>query len=290
MSHTESRGNSAEPQSGAPSLWERARSSAATWGLVPPHSHGTSGAERTPHQTGWDFGGAALGALVGLAGLLHIAYYARPFEDAYITFRYARNVANGLGVVYNAGERVEGCTSLAWTLLLAGLSRVGASLPSAGTALSVSSGALLLVATACAARMASPLRVFPKGSAPPRRAMLLAPTLVACNGTFAYYSGTGMETTLFALLVLASVMLAATPTRDAPAGIALGLVLAGAASTRPEGTGYAFAMLLALALRRKARLRASVAALAFVIPFAALSIARYHYFGDLLPNTYYAKA
>jgi hypothetical protein len=46
-------------------------------------------------------------------------------EDAYITFRYARNIAQGNGFVYNLGERVLGTTSPLQALLLAGL---GASL------------------------------------------------------------------------------------------------------------------------------------------------------------------
>src|SRR5262245_48485983 len=43
---------------------------------------------------------------------------AQPFasEDAYITFRYAHHLASGLGLTYNAGQRVMGFTSLPWTL------------------------------------------------------------------------------------------------------------------------------------------------------------------------------
>ena len=41
-------------------------------------------------------------------------------DDAYISFRYARNLADGLGLVYNAGERIEGYTNFLWTVLLAG--------------------------------------------------------------------------------------------------------------------------------------------------------------------------
>jgi len=37
-------------------------------------------------------------------------------EDAYITFRYARNFALGNGLIYNPGERVMGFTSPLWTL------------------------------------------------------------------------------------------------------------------------------------------------------------------------------
>ena len=40
------------------------------------------------------------------------------FDDAYITFRYARNISKGLGFVYNPGENVLGTTTPLYTLLL----------------------------------------------------------------------------------------------------------------------------------------------------------------------------
>jgi hypothetical protein len=46
----------------------------------------------------------------------------RMVDDAYITFRYARHVAEGTGFVYNPGERVLGTTTPLYTLLLSGLS------------------------------------------------------------------------------------------------------------------------------------------------------------------------
>src|SRR5580698_4569692 len=46
-------------------------------------------------------------------------------DDAYISFRYARNLARGLGLVYNAGEHIEGYTNFFWTVLLAGGIRLG---------------------------------------------------------------------------------------------------------------------------------------------------------------------
>jgi arabinofuranosyltransferase len=40
-------------------------------------------------------------------------------DDAFISFRYADNFAHGLGLVYNPGERVEGYSNFLWTVLLA---------------------------------------------------------------------------------------------------------------------------------------------------------------------------
>jgi len=40
-------------------------------------------------------------------------------DDAYISFRYARNLVEGNGLVFNAGERVEGYTNFLWTVMSA---------------------------------------------------------------------------------------------------------------------------------------------------------------------------
>ncbi len=48
-----------------------------------------------------------------------IFYTGHTFEDAFITFRYAENVAGGNGYVYNIGEHVYGSTTPLFTFLLA---------------------------------------------------------------------------------------------------------------------------------------------------------------------------
>jgi len=44
-----------------------------------------------------------------------------PLDGAYITFRYALNLSQGAGYVYNPGERVQGTTTPVFTLILAGM-------------------------------------------------------------------------------------------------------------------------------------------------------------------------
>ena len=46
-------------------------------------------------------------------------------DDAYISFRYARHLADGLGPVWSNGSSVEGYTNFGWILLLAGALKVG---------------------------------------------------------------------------------------------------------------------------------------------------------------------
>ncbi len=65
--------------------------------------------------------------LAGLVILLQGAGGIRPFDDAYITYRYAWNLSQGLGPVYNSGEKVLGTTTPLYTLALTlGVETLGA--------------------------------------------------------------------------------------------------------------------------------------------------------------------
>ena len=62
------------------------------------------------------------------------------YDDAFITFRYARNLAEGLGLVYNPGaewEPVLGTTTPLFALLLAGVAKLGFDLTIAAIALNM---------------------------------------------------------------------------------------------------------------------------------------------------------
>lgn len=58
-------------------------------------------------------------ALFALAVLARVLPGPRTIDDAFITFRYARNLLDGLGFVYNPGQAVLGTTTPLFTLLLA---------------------------------------------------------------------------------------------------------------------------------------------------------------------------
>ncbi len=69
----------------------------------------------------WVGGLCVLAVGVWIAFRLHTQIV---IEDAWITYRYAQNLALGNGFVYNLGERVLGTTSPLFTLLLAMLAKV----------------------------------------------------------------------------------------------------------------------------------------------------------------------
>ncbi len=61
------------------------------------------------------------------AGIFVLLFWAHPWaavDDAFITYRYAQNLRQGLGFVYNPGEAVLGTTAPLYGLLLGGVGRL----------------------------------------------------------------------------------------------------------------------------------------------------------------------
>jgi hypothetical protein len=67
----------------------------------------------------------------------------RAQDDAFITYRYARNLATGRGFVYNEGERVLGTTTPLYAMILAAGAAAGASIPEFSSALQIASAMAL---------------------------------------------------------------------------------------------------------------------------------------------------
>lgn len=59
-----------------------------------------------------------IGALLIVASAARLIPGARTIDDAFITFRYARNIVEGQGFVYNPGVSTLGTTTPLFTLLL----------------------------------------------------------------------------------------------------------------------------------------------------------------------------
>ena len=212
---------------------------------------------------------------------LHVWYLRAIPDDAYISFRYARNFAEGNGLVWNPGDRpVEGYTNFLWVILLSGLYKTGISLEAASRFLSLlfSFSTILLVYRASADLWDD-------------RNAWVAPFVLALSGPFALWASSGMEMTLFAFLCF----LATYRYLTRGMSVVVGCVFFLATLTRPEGLiffGITVAHWLAVRLYNKQPLlnRKVVAViLAFAIPYAIYFFWRYHYYGFLLPNTFYTK-
>ncbi|MEE9442532.1 MAG: hypothetical protein V3V99_07680 [candidate division Zixibacteria bacterium] len=192
-------------------------------------------------------------------------------DDAFITFRYADNIANGLGFVYNVGEKVMGTSTPLFTLILSLLSLIGIK-PIIG-ALFISLFCTGLTA-AIIYRFAI-LLSFEKYSILPVVIYILFPRILSTDIG-------GMETPLFALLVIAAFYYQRKNMLQAA------LLLSGLAiMTRPEGI-----LLFAIIFGRNIFTDASrTLKLSFVslLPVAAWLIFSQVYFGSIIPHSIPAK-
>ena len=229
--------------------------------------------------------------VASLVLVAHQAFYYQDLgkdavDDAYISFRYAENLVKGNGLVFNAGERVEGYTNFLWTVLLALFMRLGASPSTASILLGGAFGVATLLLGYQFCRLEWPHRPL---------VAAIAMISLAVDGSFALWAVSGMETSMFAFLVLAAVTCHVWEWKTDRPGFVSGAVVALAAMTRPEGL-LVFVVLMAhqvlarLIVQRRLVAAADVAkAGTFVALYLPYYLWRYYYYGFLLPNTFYAK-
>lgn len=216
-------------------------------------------------------------------------------EDAYISFRYARNLVDGHGLVYNAGERVEGYTNFLWTVIIAAGMKAGLDPVPFSRFLGMGCALALLLFTFFTARLRD--REFGATGG------LIAGVVIAASTAVAVESVQGLESVFFALLITVGVMLSITGHRrdiNGEAGATKWLaggssVLLLAALTRPEGLGVFILLNMAITgirMRYKLPLHSRnrlIALAVFLVPWLLYFGLRYNYYGYLLPNTFYAK-
>lgn len=215
-------------------------------------------------------------------------------DDAGITFVYARNLAEGHGLVSQPGmPHVEGYSNPLWLLVMVPFFWLGLFEPFLTSkiisVLLVAASFYMMLKTAA---LASGSRLWPG---------LLATCLLATNASFIIWTSSGLENPLYACLALLltyRLLVAMGRTtwtkRDALtcAAISIGLAL-----TRPEGILYMLAFPTALLLFTSGSRKLIRDHLFILVRYSAIVVAglgtfllfRWLYFGDLFPNTYYVK-
>ncbi|MGB3093337.1 MAG: hypothetical protein WBC42_09030, partial [Candidatus Zixiibacteriota bacterium] len=120
-------------------------------------------------------------------------------DDAFISYRYADNLLQGNGLVFNSGERVEGYTNFLWIIILSIFTKLGLDMIAVSKILGVASGCATLILLYQLSRLFFPKREW--------LLPLLPPLLLTASSAFAYWSISGLETSLFTMMVLLSVYL-----------------------------------------------------------------------------------
>jgi len=204
-------------------------------------------------------------------------FWGYAIDDAFITFRYSENLANGHGLVFNPGDKpVEGYSNFLWLLFLSLLYKLG--LPTYVTAKLMGLSSFLLSAIIW-------FRHFEKDDA--KLSWLVGPLFLICPIT-AFWGVSGLELGLHTLLFTGATI--ALLRRSAWLHILLLLIVL----SRPEGIALGCGLLVIGALSDflnsrldKKYFATGMAVLAVTV--IGLVLFRLHVFGLPLPNTYYAK-
>jgi hypothetical protein len=236
--------------------------------------------------------GAVLFSVIGHLFLFWLSaqIFSFTIDDAYITFRYSKNLAAGFGPTYNPGlPPVEGYTTFLWMLLMTLPHFLGINVATfsklAGVLLTCGTLVLVSVLTFTLARgFAVKARLF---------FAVFAAFLLAMLPITSIHAIAGMETTLFIFLIGLMVYLVTRGLLDnsklllwSPlAGLAVGL-------TRPEGNAISLLVLAcgwffsAPALRKRL---AWTALVVYILPGACYFLWRTQYYDLPFPLPFYMK-
>jgi len=220
---------------------------------------------------------------------LFLAFYHFDFilDDPFISFRYARNLSAGHGLVFNPGERVEGYSNFLWIVLLTPFMKLGFSPVIVSKALGLVFGLLTIYCT-----FKISLLIFGTHTGKERIAFFSS-VLTGFSWYFSLWSIGGLETSLFSFLVSLSIyaLIKQDYLRCRPDWSFIPLGLAG--MTRPEAPLFFVAFFLvksALLFKNHSRRRALMAwTIGLTLIYGSYFAWRLFYYGQLLPNPYYAK-
>lgn len=231
---------------------------------------------------------AAVGisVVIAHARLFYRSYF---FDDSFISLRYAARFVDGHGLTFNDGERVEGYSNFLWIVLVALLRALThADFVLVARILGTASTAAAFLGALATAE----IRRFRQAIA----ALLLVLALAA-SGPVAAWSVAGLESPLLAALVVWGVVesypLLIAERATWSGVVAPGLLFGLAALTRPDGILFSAGAALGLLVARGHGRRGVDFALRLVsLPLGAVLLHtafRLAYYGDWVPNTYYAK-
>lgn len=230
-------------------------------------------------------------AIVVACGALVAGWWLFAFtlDDAYIAWRYASNLMDGQGLVWNPApfRPVEGYTSLLWVLIVSAVWAV------TGIEPPDSANVLLLgcsLASVCLTGWMA-WRLPLSDALSPHRLLVQVLVLagVVSNRTFLIWSSSGLEQALLTAEILAWVALACWGTGRSRV-VGLGLLAGVIELTRPDGLLFvaAWVALAAVHVARSREAREITTFAPVLVPVVHLAW-RWSTYGDLLPNTYYAK-
>ncbi len=204
------------------------------------------------------------------------------FDDAMISMRYAYNLAHGLGPVWNAGERVEGFTNPLWVGIMALIHLLPIGLNQTSLYIQVLGASFLTLNLFFVKKIVEHFTddLF---------AMLAAVALTAFYAPLNSYGLLGMEVSLLVLMLTMVIWLVLENNNQF--NIWIYILLAISTLVRFDmAVPYLVILGILFFVQKEHRKQHLIWGLGLLIVFlGGQTLARYLYYGALLPNTYYLK-
>jgi arabinofuranosyltransferase len=194
-------------------------------------------------------------------------------DDAYITYRYAQNLADGLGFTYNAAEKVIGTTTPLYTGMLTAAHMLGFTIPAASHFLNLFFAGLSLALVFALVAYCTGLPLLG----------LVASAFAGSMYYFVIFSVSGMETSLYLFLILSTFLLYADERFKLSAFTA-----ALTALTRLDGMIVGAALVLHYFLARR-RFPSRGIVLSFILPLLPWFLFAWLYTGSIFPQSMLGK-
>lgn len=207
-------------------------------------------------------------------------------DDTYIHLRFANNLANGWGIVWNKGEGpVEGSTSFVYLLMIAALEKIGIQPVWLLTYLCAFFVLLALLTTLVLLQKINPGHLVEN---------LLSVTMLGLTPRLMIWASTGLEVTFYAFAFIACILAYILYRSTFLPPYIVGIAFAFTAYLRPEfvaifGVTFLFDLFLHYWGGGRKYADSLMFAAAFLACYIPVFLWKWSYFGYPFPNTYYAK-
>ena len=206
------------------------------------------------------------------------------FDDAMVSMRYARNLVNGEGLVWNPGERVEGFTNPLWVFFMAVVHLLP--LSDRFISLPVQIAGVLFFITCLYFTLKIAEEIRPDAAVP-----LLAVGLTAFYGQLSTWNLLGMEVSGLLPITTAAVWMAIKVLKGGQFSPWLYLLLGVGTLVRMDMAVLFLAILVFMSVFDAAnRQKHLLWGIGLLVAFlGGQTLLRRWYYGEWLPNTYYLK-
>jgi len=230
-------------------------------------------------------------AWFSIIGFLRSNYlYTTILDDAYIFFRYAENIYNGFGFVWNIGEPpVEGYTSFLYLAILVLSKFFTIDLELFSILFGIISSALTLYISYLVYDLLYSERMKNVSS------IIITVIVLALAPAYTYWSAAGMETSFYSMFLILTIYLFLKLSDKSRYAFLIGGLFGILCIIRFEAVLFFVAALYYLMKEKNSLLKinfnrnAILFAIGFTVLFGSYFIWRWSYFGYFFPNTYYAK-